>query len=679
MNAAPRPIRKLLVANRGEIAIRVIRAAHDLGIRTVAVYSDADRTSLHVRGAYEAYRLGPPEPRASYLNVEAILAAARKSGADAVHPGYGFLSENARFARAVEEAGLVFVGPPASAMEQMGDKVSARKTVTSHGVPVVPGTTLEDASEPERIEAAARSVGFPLLVKAAFGGGGKGMRLVREVSEVVEAVRRASSEAETAFGDGLVYLERFVEEPRHVEIQVLADRHGTTLAVGERECSVQRRHQKVVEESPSPVVTEEMRHAMETAAVDAAKACGYVSAGTVEFLVGADRQFHFLEMNTRIQVEHPITELRYGVDLVKEQIRIAEGHAITFRKEDLRSRGHAIEARICAEDADAGFLPSTGTLGAVQLPGGPGRARGRARVRGPARDAPLRQPARQDRRARRRPRSRDPAAPPRPSRDAPLRPHDEHPLRAARARRPALHVGHLRHLDRRVAPQAAPRRRRRGARRGRGAGPPPARAEDRDPRAAAHDGPLPVGPGRPRVDRGAGPLRYYVTVAGRERAVEVRQTKAGLEVLVDGVPHPADVASVEGTGLYSLIVDGNSHAYALRFEDGEAVLSFHDHDVALRIEDERTRLARLATGTKRGGQGPAEVRSVMPGVVKEVRVAEGARVEAGEPLLILEAMKMENEIRAPRAGTVRRLHVGPGQAVEKGAALVRLEPDAPAT
>jgi acetyl-CoA carboxylase biotin carboxylase subunit len=369
---APRPIRKLLVANRGEIALRVIRAAHDLGIRTVAVYSDADRTAMHVRGAYEAHRLGPAPPAESYLDVERILAACRARGADAVHPGYGFLSENAGFAEALAAEGITFVGPPAAAMRAMGDKVSARATVTGHGVPVVPGAELDAPGDPVRVRRTADAVGYPLLVKAAHGGGGKGMRLVARREDVVEAVARASSEAITAFGDGTVYLERRVQGPRHVEVQILADAHGRVVALGERECSVQRRHQKIVEESPSPAVDPALRTRMEAAAVTAARACGYQSAGTVEFLLGADGHFHFLEMNTRIQVEHPITEARFGVDLVKEQIRIAEGRPLSFGDRVPEPRGHAIEARLCAEDADAGFLPSTGRVSSLQLPGGPG-------------------------------------------------------------------------------------------------------------------------------------------------------------------------------------------------------------------------------------------------------------------------------------------------------------------
>jgi acetyl-CoA carboxylase biotin carboxylase subunit len=368
----PRPLKKLLVANRGEIALRVIRAAHELGIATVAVYSDADRTALHVRGAHEAVRLGPPPPAESYLSIERILDACRRSGADAVHPGYGFLAENARFAEALEAEGLQFVGPPASAIRAMGDKVSARATVTKNGVPVVPGATLPEPGDPAKVRAVADRVGYPLMVKAAAGGGGKGMRLVRSGAEVLDAVARASSEARTAFGDPTVYFERFVEEPRHVEVQVLADEHGHAIAVGERECSVQRRHQKVIEESPSPAVSPALRAEMEAAAVAAARACGYVSAGTVEFLLGADGRFHFLEMNTRIQVEHAITEVRYGVDLVQEQLRVAMGLPLRFPDGPPAPRGHAIEARICAEDADAGFLPSAGLLTSVQLPGGPG-------------------------------------------------------------------------------------------------------------------------------------------------------------------------------------------------------------------------------------------------------------------------------------------------------------------
>ena len=360
------------MANRGEIALRVIRAAHEAGIQTVAVFSDADRVELHVRGAHEAIRLGPPPPRESYLSIEALLAAAKQSGADAVHPGYGFVSENATFREACDAAGLVFVGPTAAAMRIMGDKVSARRTAEKAGVPVVPGSELPDPTDAKAVAAAAKRVGFPLLVKAARGGGGKGIRRVERLEELAEAARRAASEAKTSFGSEVVYLERYVDRPRHVEIQVIADDHGHTVAVGERECSVQRRHQKIIEETPSPAVSDDLRRRMQAAAVAVAKAVGYRNAGTVEFLVGGDGAFYFMEMNNRLQVEHPITELRYGVDLVAEQLRVAQGLPLTFGGEAPAPRGHAIEARVCAEDAANGFVPSTGRVSALQLPGGPG-------------------------------------------------------------------------------------------------------------------------------------------------------------------------------------------------------------------------------------------------------------------------------------------------------------------
>ena len=396
MNAAlPKPLRikKLLVANRGEIALRIIRAAHELGIQTVAVFSDADRTALHVRGAHEAIRIGPPPPGESYLRIHHLLEACRETGADAVHPGYGFLAENADFARRVVEAGLRFVGPTPASMDAMGDKISARRTVASTGVPLVPGAELDQAGDTKALMATANRVGYPLLVKASAGGGGKGMRLVREPKGLVEAVARASGEAKTAFGDATVYLERFVSGPRHIEIQVLADGHGHTIALGERECSVQRRHQKVIEERPSSAVSPELRAAMEAAAVATAKSCDYVGAGTVEFLVGDDGSFYFLEMNTRIQVEHPITELCYGVDLVQEQLRIAAGEPISCGGAPPAAQGHAIEARVCAEDADGGFLPSTGTLGAIQLPGGARHSLRRSCVCRTGHHTALRQPA----------------------------------------------------------------------------------------------------------------------------------------------------------------------------------------------------------------------------------------------------------------------------------------------
>jgi acetyl-CoA carboxylase biotin carboxylase subunit len=357
---------RLLVANRGEIALRVMRTARELGIETAAVFSEADRNALHVRRADYAFLLGPPPPKESYLRIERIIAAAKATGCDAVHPGYGFLSENAAFADACAQAGLVFVGPPAKAIAAMGDKVQARKIAADAGVPLVPGLK-EDVRDDHTMAAKAREIGYPVMLKAAAGGGGKGIRIVREEKQLVEAARLARAEALTSFGDDRVYLEKLVVEPRHVEIQVLADQHGGVVSYGERECSVQRRHQKLIEESPCVVLTPALRQAMGEAACRLAKAVGYVGAGTVEFLYSRG-QFYFLEMNTRLQVEHPVTEMRFGVDLVHEQLRVAAGLPLSPVPEP---RGHAIEVRINAEDPDT-FFPALGTITRMILPGGPG-------------------------------------------------------------------------------------------------------------------------------------------------------------------------------------------------------------------------------------------------------------------------------------------------------------------
>jgi acetyl-CoA carboxylase biotin carboxylase subunit len=363
--------KRILIANRGEIAVRVIRACRDLGIQTVAVFSEADRTALHVREADYAVLVGPPPAAQSYLNVEKILAAARSTDAEAVHPGYGFFSENAGFARAVADAGLVFIGPPPDAIVRMGDKVEARKLMAAAGVPVVPGSpgTLETEAE---VRTVAKKIGFPIMLKAAAGGGGKGMRLVENDKDLGSAVRTVASEAKSSFGDGRFYVEKFVTRPRHIEIQVFADQHGNTVHLFERECSIQRRNQKVVEESPSPFVTPSMRNAMGEVAVKAARAVNYVGAGTIEFLADADRNFYFLEMNTRIQVEHPVTELVTGTDLVKTQIEVAAGATLPFKQSDLAQRGWALECRVYAEDPAAGFVPAPGRITTMRLPDGPG-------------------------------------------------------------------------------------------------------------------------------------------------------------------------------------------------------------------------------------------------------------------------------------------------------------------
>lgn len=361
---------KLLIANRGEIAMRILRAARELGIRTVAVFSDADRNAPHVRFADEAYPIGPPPARESYLVVDKIIDVARRSGAEAIHPGYGFLSEREEFAQACVDNGIVFVGPPARAIGVMGDKLIARTTVQAAGVPVVPGTE-PGLSDAEMTDAAAR-MGFPVLVKAAAGGGGKGMRPVHQLEDLADAFASARREALAAFGDDTVYIEKMITEARHIEIQLLADSHGNTIYLGERECSLQRRHQKLIEEAPSFAVDEDLRRRMGEVAVAAARSVNYVNAGTIEFLVDRDRNFYFLEMNTRVQVEHPVTELVTGIDIVQEQLRIARGRRLRWRQEDIIINGWAVECRINAEDPYNNYLPSTGTITSIQLPTGPG-------------------------------------------------------------------------------------------------------------------------------------------------------------------------------------------------------------------------------------------------------------------------------------------------------------------
>ena len=364
-------IKKLLVANRGEIALRVIRSAKESGIKTVAVYSEADRNALHVRQADEAVLLGPPPSAESYLLGDKIISVCKELGVDAIHPGYGFLSENAAFAKKVTEAGLVFVGPSPEAIDIMGSKLAAKAAVAKYDIPLVPGTETAITDVAAAKERAAE-IGYPILIKASAGGGGKGMRIVEKPEDFEDQMQRAVSEAKSAFGDGAVFIEKFITSPRHIEIQVLGDQHGNIVHLFERECSVQRRHQKVIEEAPSAVLTPEIREAMGKSAVMVAKACNYYGAGTVEFIVDEQLNYYFLEMNTRLQVEHPVTEQITGVDLVKEQIAVAEGKPLRFKQEDLRIQGHAIEVRVYAEDPANNFLPDIGKLQTYQRPQGPG-------------------------------------------------------------------------------------------------------------------------------------------------------------------------------------------------------------------------------------------------------------------------------------------------------------------
>lgn len=364
-------IKKILVANRGEIALRVMRSAREMGIKTVAVFSEADRQALHVRFADEAVCIGPPPSSESYLRMEKIIDAAKKTGADAIHPGYGFLSENEDFAKLVEDNNLIFIGPSAKSIELMGSKLAAKAAVANFGVPLVPGTSepITDVSKAKKI---AADIGYPVLIKASAGGGGKGMRIVTHEGEFEEQMERAISEATSAFGDGSVFIEKYVTQPRHIEFQIFGDKQGNVIHLFERECSIQRRHQKVVEEAPSAVLTPEVRKAMGEAAINVARAANYYGAGTVEFILDEKLNFYFLEMNTRLQVEHPVTEMITGIDLVKLQIRVAQGEPIPFRQEDLRIHGHAIEIRVYAEDPANNFLPDIGTLQTYKRPQGNG-------------------------------------------------------------------------------------------------------------------------------------------------------------------------------------------------------------------------------------------------------------------------------------------------------------------
>lgn len=364
-------IKKVLVANRGEIAIRVMRTCREMGIRTVAVYSDADRNALHVRYADEAYRLGPPPSRESYLLADKIIEICKENQVDAVHPGYGFLSERSEFATRLEAAGIIFIGPSAASMDLMGSKIASKQAVEKFGVPLVPG--LKDAiTDIPAAKKVAEEIGFPVLIKASAGGGGKGMRVVNNTEEFETQMHMAQSEALSSFGDDSVFIEKYVAAPRHIEIQLMADNYGNICYLFERDCSIQRRHQKLVEEAPSAVLTPELRKQMGEAAVNVAKAANYSGAGTVEFLLDEKLNFYFLEMNTRLQVEHPVTELITGLDLVKEQIRVAEGHTLSFNQDDLKINGHAMELRVCAEDPSNNFLPDIGKLTTYKVPQGPG-------------------------------------------------------------------------------------------------------------------------------------------------------------------------------------------------------------------------------------------------------------------------------------------------------------------
>jgi 3-methylcrotonyl-CoA carboxylase alpha subunit len=660
---------KILIANRGEIACRVIRTAQRLGIATVAVYSEADRNGMHVELADEGRLIGPPPARESYLNIQAILDAARNSGAAAVHPGYGFLSENADFAEACAEVGLVFIGPPASAIRAMGSKAAAKALMQRHGVPLVPGYHGED-QEPVRLLDEAERIGFPVLIKASAGGGGRGMRVVGSAAELAAALAGAKREAAAAFGDDRVLIEKYLQRPRHIEIQIFADKHGDTIHLFERDCSIQRRHQKVLEEAPAPGLDTEQRGALGKAAVAAARAVGYIGAGTVEFIAEAGA-FYFIEMNTRLQVEHPVTEAVTGLDLVEWQLRVAAGEALPVRQQDLVPRGHAIEARLYAEDPERGFLPQTGTLHGLRFPP-PEIARVDTGVRQGDIVTPFYDPMiakvivwGEDRAAAlnrlRRALAdtavsgvvtnlgflaRVAASPEFAAAEIDTGFIARHHVDLIPARRPApdvaLAAAALSRLLAREAAAAA---------------------------AAARSGD-PFSPwGRVDGWRLNGESRQELSFrdAAEERVVAAR-AKAGNWLLQLGDRTVIAGGERRPDGTLSLVLDGvRRHVMVLD----------HGSETAIFVEGESWRLAEIDPLVPSAGEDPTAGRltAPMPGRVTQLMVAAGAKVRRGEPLMIIEAMKMEHTVAAPADGVVEAVRFAVGDLVEEGAELIALVPE----
>ncbi len=650
---------KILIANRGEIAIRIMRACRDLGIATVAVYSEADADALHVRAADEAVLLGPAAPGASYLNVERIIAAARQTGAQAIHPGYGFLSERAHFARACAEAGMVFIGPPERAIELMGSKIAAKRLAEEAGVPTAPGYMGDDQS-PARLRAEAERIGLPLLIKASAGGGGKGMRTVQHMDAFDDALEGAKREARAAFGDDAVFLEKLIIRPRHIEIQVLADQHGNAVHLFERDCSIQRRHQKIVEESPSPVLSPQLRADMGAAAVRLAQAVGYTSAGTVEFVLGEDGRPAFLEMNTRLQVEHPVTELVTGLDLVKLQIAIAAGEPLPFTQSDLRQTGHAIEVRVYAEDP-ATFLPATGTLALFAPASGPdirndaGVQTGdevsvnydpmlaKLIVYGPDRAAAIaRLGAALD----------DYAV---------LGVTTNLPLLRAIAAHPAFAAGDtttdfLREHGVSIAESSAPTL------------PAVAVAALAD---ALQDAPSAADPWA------SGPWR----MAGLDLRRRYRTANTTIPVVLDR--QGAEWRVVAGGSVFVMQVEETrDHAFMLTI-NGQQVRVPYASDGHTRLIGWQGASVGVApvgppaiddiASTSGKDAGHASLQAPMPGTVVQVLVEPGQQVEARQPLVVLEAMKMEHVVAAPHTGIVAQVLCAPGALVAKGATLVEID------
>ncbi len=651
-----RAIAKLLIANRGEIAVRIIRSAHALGIATVAVYSDPDAAAPYVTRADEAVRLPGAAPADSYLRGDLIIAAAAVTGADAVHPGYGFLSENAAFARACADAGLIFVGPAPETIAAMGNKVAAKATMADAGVPVLPGMTVTKDADPA--EAATR-VGFPLLVKAAFGGGGRGMRLVADPAELAEAVTSARSEAASAFGDGTVFLERFVTDPRHVEVQILGDTAGTVIHLFERECSIQRRYQKIVEECPSPAVDDFLRAALAAAAVTAGQAIGYTGAGTVEFVLDRGGSFYFLEMNTRLQVEHPVTEEVTGLDLVELQLRIAEGEPLALQAGRAQINGHAIEARLYAEDVPAGFLPATGTLHRFTIRPAPG-----IRVDTGFRDGSVVSPHYDAMLAKVIAHGRTRADAARRLARA-LMTAEIHgvttnrDLLVAILREPeflagATDTGYLTRHD----PAALTAS--------------PARATATHALAAAlsrqarHRAEAPVLGTLPSGWRNvfSAPQRVTYTAAGEPYSVAYRITGSTVQAWVNDVPLGL-VIHAAGPDRVDLEVDGTRRVYRIHQVQTDTYVDASDGSSAL------SEVPRFGDPEKIAPAG--SLLAPMPGLVLRVLAEVGAVVTAGQPLLVLEAMKMEQTVSAPADGVVAELHAKAGEQVSTGQVLAVLE------
>jgi propionyl-CoA carboxylase alpha chain len=661
-------IAKLLIANRGEIAARVIRTAHALGIATVAVFSDPDAGAPYTTMAGEAVRLPGSAAADTYLRGEAIIAAATATGADAVHPGYGFLSENAAFARACGDAGLIFVGPAPEVIAAMGDKVTAKAMMARAGVPVLPGATIgadgaAEAAEPGQPSLAqlGADVGYPLLVKAAFGGGGRGMRLVAGPDELAEAVATARNEAASAFGDGTVFLERFVTDPRHVEVQILGDTHGEVIALFERECSIQRRYQKIVEECPSPAVDDDLRAALTTAAVTAGQAVDYTGAGTVEFVLGQDGSFYFLEMNTRLQVEHPVTEAVTGLDLVELQLRVAEGEPLPLQARSARINGHAIEVRLYAEDVPAGFLPVTGTLHRFAIPAAPGIRTDTgftdSSVVSPHYDAMLAKVIAHGR-------TRADAARRLGTVLAGAQIHGvitNRDLLTAILREPEFlsggtDTGYLsRHEPGALTASGAPATGVHAL----------AAALARQVASRAQAPVLGTLPSGWRNVFSA-PQRVTYTAAGEQYDVAYRVTGSSVQASVNGVPAGESlVIYAASPDRLDLEIDRTRRVYRIQQADGVTYVDASDGSSAL--ED----VPRFGDPERAAPAG--SLLAPMPGLVLRVLAEVGAVVAAGQPLLVLEAMKMEQTVSAPADGVVAELRAKAGEQVSTGQILAVLE------